>query len=125
MTLDMKFKVTARCKVYNRVTKENSHTEDIELTLDKKQAMGMLIRFAPPYFMIDEFKVAFHSSDGNTIDSIILIKGDENYIITNMNQFISEIHEGYFRLLSLEKFSSILEYDFDVKDNSDIKDEFE
>jgi hypothetical protein len=123
MTLKMKFTVIARCKVYEEDGFEELCTEDLELTFNKDQAMGVFFRFVPSYFMLEDYKVCVKYDDladmKNTV--IMLVKDGKKYIVTNISQFISEVHEGYFRLLSLDKFSSIMEYDFgDV----DAKDEF-
>lgn len=123
MTLQMKFTVIARCKVYEEG--KESYTEDLELTINQEQAMGILMRFSPSHFALGDYKLSFHLDQYGATDGILLLKDDKKYIITNINQFISEVHEGYFRLLALDKFSSILEYDFSSTiDEENITDEF-
>ena len=125
MTLNMEFTVTARCRVYDKSDdSKEPYTEDIDLHLNKDQAMGLLLRFAPSHFALDEFKISFHKDGIGDIDGIILIKDNKHYVIKNTNQFISDVHEGYFRLLMLNKLSSLLEMPEIAFDDSEVVDEF-
>jgi hypothetical protein len=60
------------------------------------------------------------------LKNIILYKDDYVYIITNLVQTLSKIHEGYFRLISMNKINDIMEFDFNIpEDNDEIHEEFE
>lgn len=121
MKMNMKFTVVARCRVYED---DKSYTEDLEFTLDKNQAAMFLFRFCQNPFAIGEYKIMLKENNG-TLNAITFTDNErKRYIVTNMNQFISNIHEGYFRILAMDKISSIIEFDFDQTYNEDIEDEF-
>ena len=130
----MSFQCLVRCNVYEIENdgKYASYKEDIELTLNMDQAAKILFRFEDYHIMIGDFKLRMYTDKNkNTTLTYSLFKRDEmgkvyEYLITNTNQFISNVHEGYFRLLAMNKFSSILEFNFENElDPDEVEDEFE
>lgn len=136
MRIDQKFEVTFKVNKYPKedtsiihegVLSDKMEKIDIILELDEKTAGCFLFKFYPSFFKIEDYNVAIRYDElHNKMANIILIKDDFVYIVYNANQVLSEIHEGYFRLIAMNKFNSILEFDFNLEEDYDeIHEEFE
>lgn len=115
MKLNLGFTVIARCTHI-----ENDGTVkpkmDFELDLNMEQAQSFLMRFGPDSLELDnDIKVLFYRGHVENSPSGIIIcaHDDGNYIVDNYNQLMRDIHEGYMKLYALDKFSTILEFDFE------------
>lgn len=134
MKIDQKFEVTFKMNKYPKedssiqhegVLSDKMEKVDITLKLSAKQAACFLFRFYTSMFKIDNYNIAMRYDEYHKLRNIIFIKDDYIYIVYNMNQVLVDIHEGYFRLLAMDKFNSILEFDFDIEEDDEIHEEFE
>ena len=135
MKFDITFSVTAVCAKYyadNSESSESLSTTNITLNLDKNIAANFLFRFAPSAFKLDdETKVILRYDKMNNLIGICIFRDQFVYIVKNMNQVLAEILEGFMRIRTTEKITSIMEFDFETASNSyeldenNIPDEFD
>lgn len=134
MKIDQRFKVTFKVNKYPKQDMSISHEGvlsdkvekvDIELELDVKTAGCFLFKFYTSLFKIGEYNVGMRYDECHRLKNIVFTKDDYIYIVYNMSQVLSEIHEGYFRLVAMGKFNSILEFDFSIEEDESIHEEFE
>ena len=128
MKLHSTFKVTFNTDRYPKedinikqegVLSDKKEKVDLEFELDEKLAGNFLFRFAPSIFKLNDYNVAISKS-------IILTKDNYVYIVNNTVKLLSDIHEGYFRIISMNKLNDIMEFDFNIpEDNDVIHEEFE
>lgn len=111
---------------YEGIIQDKIYKEDINFEFNKIEASNFLFKFSPYIFKYKQYQVIFKYNEKGKLSSIILTDDDYIYIITNIIQFLTELHEGYFRLLTMEKVNSILEFDFNTEfiESDEIKDEF-
>jgi len=99
---------------------------ELEFDLDEKMAGNFLFKFSPSMFEMGEYKVGIRFDQFFKMINIILTKDDNVYIVTNMVELLSKIHEGYFRIISMQKLNDIMEFDFNLQEDYDeIHEEFE
>ena len=99
---------------------------DLKFNLTETQAAHFLFKFFPGYFRLEDYQVGMMFDESHKLKNIVLYLDDYVYIVTNMVQVLSEIHEGYFRLISMNKINDIMEFDFNIpEDNDEIHEEFE
>ena len=110
MKIDMSFKVTALCKVYNTTQETDVDNMELTLELDVKQAMNFLFKFTPNTFDYQQFKVHLSHDDHHVLTVISFRVKNNLYIVTNKDKFLSEVLEGYERIRMMEKLSSIIEF---------------
>lgn len=128
MKFDTSFTVNAICNIFDE---DNQNIEEkgakIDLKISKEQASNFLFRFAPPVFMVEDYKVVLRFDNMNCLKAIVLMKNDKLYVIINTNQVISDIMEGYIRLRTSDKILSIMEFDFETAlyDDNGVVDEFD
>lgn len=114
MEVSLKFRVTARCNIYD-TRNENSEPNkmDINFTLNKKLAENFIFRLGERNFMIGkDYKVNIRDTNGSP--QIIIYTENKNIVVLNSNQLFEEILQGYNRLVALDKLNSIMEFDFDT-----------
>jgi len=127
MNINFGFSVIARCKKFEKdaIGRDMFEKLDIDLHFNIEQAERFLFRFYDPILLIDDYKLAFKYNNKNELIGITLYQDDYIYIVTNPNQIIVDIIEGYFKLKSLDKFTDILDYDFRTEiDLKDVEDEY-
>lgn len=127
MNISFGFSITARCKKFEKDSIGGDMFEklDIDLHFNIETAERFLFRFYDPILLIDDYKLAFKYNNKNELIGITLYQDDYIYIVTNPNQIIVDIIEGYFKLKSLDKFTDILDYDFRTEiDLKDVEDEY-
>ena len=134
MKIDQKFDVTFSVNKYPKLDRSINYEGtlqdkvekvDIVLYLDEKTAGNFLFRFTMPTFKIDDYSVGISFDEYHRLKNIVLTKDDSIYVVTNKKKVISEIHEGYFRLIAMSKLNSILEFDFNIEEDDEIHEEFE
>ena len=135
MQINSTFKVTFNVNKYpkqdpsinteGRITDKMEKLE-LEFELDEKMAGNFLFKFSPSMFELGDYKVGIRFDHFFKMINIILTKDDDVYIVTNMVELLSKIHEGYFRIISMQKLNDIMEFDFNLQeDYDDIHEEFE
>jgi hypothetical protein len=135
MKINHKFKVTFNLDRYPRsnaaIIQEGVLTDkvekiDLEFEIDEKLASNFLFKFTPRIFRLEDYSVMFKYDNNFKLKYIVLIKDDFIYIVNNTLKLLSDIHEGYFRILAMNKFNDILEFDFNLEEDTDeIHEEFE
>lgn len=133
MKFNFNFTVTARCtKIENRITTENNYSTtesipekiDIDLSFNEEDCENLLFKMTSYNFILNGYKVLFKFGNMMNFQCIILCKDKDSYIVTNSNQLINDVLEGYIRLRSMQKISDIMEFDFNTAlDFSNIDDE--
>ena len=99
---------------------------ELEFEMDEKMAGNFLFKFSPSMFKLEDYNIGMRYDQFFKLKNIILTKDDSIYIVTNIVKLLSDIHEGYFRILSMNKFNDILEFDFNLdEDYDEIHEEFE
>lgn len=98
---------------------------DLEFELDEQMAGNFLFKFSPSMFELEDYKVGIRYDQYFKMINIILTKDDDVYIVTNMIELLSKIHEGYFRLIAMQKLNDIMEFDFNIEEDEEIHEEFE
>ena len=129
MRMNTTFTVTARCNVYESNSREIddksiSYKQDIELHFNRDTAANFLFRFAPYAFNLDGYKIIFIMNGSTEVKGIELLKDNKVYVVLNVNQIFLDVHEGYYRIITCDKLDSILNFDFNETDESEIEDEF-
>ena len=129
MKLNITFDITLHCdhfkKCSNQEFEKLSSVYNIDLNLTKEEAYNFIFRNGTNNFKVGEYTVNIHQED--TI-GIALIRDNNVYIVTNVKEVINDIIEGYIRIRTTEKLSSIMEFDFETcykEDDSGIIDEFD
>ena len=128
------FYVNALVKVYSKDPEDNDfkpYNKILELSLDKESAEKFLFRFYNPTFNIGDYKFIFNYDNMHEFKylSIVHTNKDEQencfYVVTNINQLVSDILEGYMQICSMEKVANIVEFDFEcaLEDISTIEEE--
>lgn len=111
---------------YEGVLSDKIEKLTLNFSLSEKEAGYFLFKFTPGLFKLKDYKVGMIFDETHKLKNIVLYKDDYVYIVTNIVRLLSEIHEGYFRLISMNKFNDILEFDFNIpEDNDEIHEEFE
>ena len=130
MKLNLTFSIIARCRKFKKGEDQNSiiEKEDIELTFDIEKALRFLLRFYNNGMLIDGYKLLFKMSNSGSLQSIILFKDNYVYIVTNESQIVNDILAGYNYLITMDKVSDIMDFDFkaalEFNDNKSAEDEF-
>lgn len=135
MKINSSFKVTFNVNkypkedssvVYEGVLQDKMEKLDLEFELDEKTAGNFLFKFAPSVFSLGDYNVGIRYDNVFRMKNIILTKDDYIYIVTNTVKLLSDIHEGYFRIISMQKLNDIMEFDFNIAEDLDeIHEEFE
>jgi hypothetical protein len=132
MKITNTFTVTARCikfkKLEHGMEKDLGEEKvDIDLTFDIDKAELFLFRFFADGLIINGYKLLFKTNDTRGVTGIILFKDDYIYIVSNTNQFINQISEGYKNLIVLDYNVKVMSVDFGaILDNiaNNVEDEF-
>ncbi len=130
MKLNLTFSVIARCRKFKRGEDPNSaiEKEDIELTFDLEKALRFLLRFYNNGMIINEYKLLFKMNSSGSLQSMVLFKDDYVYIVINEGQFVNDILTGYNYLITMDKVSDIMDFDFkaalEFNNRESIEDEF-
>ena len=99
---------------------------DLEFELDDKTAGNFLFRFFPSMFKLNGYNVCMRYDNSFKLKNVVLAKDDYVYIVSDTLKFLSDVHEGYFRLIAMNKVNDILEFDFNLEEDYDeIHEEFE
>lgn len=125
--MNLSFTVIARCKIFEKGLDESYDVkEDIELEFDREKALKFLLRFSESAMIIGEYKMMFKYNDKHLVTGIVLFKQDKVYMVTNTQQVVSDIIKGYEYLVTMDKVSDIMSFDFNAAmDFSDVEDEFD
>lgn len=117
INLETYFTVIARCGFSvekdeeKGIVEQKVEHEDFELRLNIEDAENFLFKFTPTKFetsggyiiefiyILDQFKAIF------------IIHGGKTYIVMNHEQLLRDIHEGYMKLTSMTRFTSMLDFD--------------
>ena len=133
MKMNVTFSVIARCKKFETGVDITQNTQsekvDIELNFDIERAMRFLFRFFEPGLMIDDYKVILKNNMTGKFEYIALFKDEYTYLVLNENQVINDVIKGYNYLVTMNKVTDILDFDFNAalefqQDNSEVEDEF-
>ena len=134
MKMNFVFSVIARCKKFETGVDITPNTPsekvDVELHFDMERAMRFLFRFFEPGLMIDDYKVILKNNMTGNFECIALFKDEYTYIVLNENQVINDVIKGYNYLVTMNKVTDILEFDFNAalefqQNNNEVEDEFE
>lgn len=128
------FYVNALVKVYSKDPEDNDfkpYNKILELSLDKESAEKFLFRFYNPIFNIGDYKFIFNYDNIHEFKYLSIVNTNKEeqencfYVVTNMNQLVSDILEGYMQICSMEKVANIVEFDFEcaLEDISTIEEE--
>ena len=111
MEMINKFTVTARCRLLDEeATSESYNDIQIELELDKADAMGFLFKFTPFMFQMSNGKQIFMKfGDDFRLTAMILLDPDNNkkYIVVNPQQVWTEILEAYDQIRLFDKIQAL------------------
>ena len=100
--------------------------EKLELELDQIMAGNFLFKFSPSTFNLNGYKVCSRYDNSFNLKNFILSKDNYIYIVTDTARLLSDIHEGYFRILTMNKINDVMEFDFNLEEDYDeIHEEFE
>ena len=134
MKMNFSFSVIARCKKFetgvNITPDMQSEKVDVELHFDMERAMRFLFRFFEPGLMIDDYKVILKNNISGKFEYIALFKDEYTYLVLNENQVINDVIKGYNYLVTMDKVTDILDFDFNAalefqQNNNEVEDEFE
>ena len=134
MKMNFLFSVIARCKKFETgiyITPNTpSEKVDVELHFDMERAMRFLFRFFEPGLMIDDYKVILKNNMTGKFECIALFKDEYTYIVLNENQVINDVIKGYNYLVTMNKVTDILDFDFNAalefqQKDYEVEDEFE
>jgi hypothetical protein len=135
MKINSTFKVTFKVDKYLKtdpniiqegILKDKVEKLELEFELDNKTAGNFLFRFCPSVFNLNDYNVCIRYDKSFNLKNIILTKDNNIYIVTNTLELLSDIHEGYFRILTMNKINDIMEFDFNLEEDYDeIHEEFE
>lgn len=137
MKINMTFDIEAKCYEFlnkkDLLNIENYRTAPIETSIfsfDIYQASYFLFKFMPSKFNYDKYIVILKYDDNHCLNGIEMINRTNNHVLVviNFKDFIQDIYESFIRIRSLEKISSLLEFDFEdskKEDNDGIIDEFD
>ena len=134
MKMNFLFSVIARCKRFEAGVDITPNTPsekvDVELHFDMEKAMRFLFRFFEPGLMIDDYKVILKNNISGKFEYIALFKDEYTYLVLNENQVINDVIKGYNYLVTMNKVTDILDFDFNAalefqQNNNEVEDEFE
>ena len=134
MKMNFLFSVIARCKRFEAGVDITPNTPsekvDVELHFDMEKAMRFLFRFFEPGLMIDDYKVILKNNISGKFEYIALFKDEYTYIVLNENQVINDVIKGYNYLVTMNKVTDILDFDFNAalefqQKDYEVEDEFE
>ena len=134
MKMNFLFSVIARCKRFEAGVDITPNTPsekvDVELHFDMEKAMRFLFRFFEPGLMIDDYKVILKNNMTGNFEYIALFKDEYTYLVLNENQVINDVIKGYNYLVTINKVTDILDFDFNAalefqQNDDEVEDEFE
>ena len=134
MKMNFLFSVIARCKRFEAGVDITPNTPsekvDVELHFDMEKAMRFLFRFFEPGLMIDDYKVILKNNMIGNFECIALFKDEYTYLVLNENQVINDVIKGYNYLVTINKVTDILDFDFNAalefqQNDDEVEDEFE
>ena len=134
MKMNFLFSVIARCKRFEAGVDITPNTPsekvDVELHFDMEKAMRFLFRFFEPGLMIDDYKVILKNNMTGKFEYIALFKDEYTYLVLNENQVINDVIKGYNYLVTMNKVTDILDFDFNAalefqQNDDEVEDEFE
>ena len=133
MKMNFTFSVIARCKKFETGVDITPNTQsekvDVELHFDMERAMRFLFRFFEPGLMIDDYKVILKNNISGKFEYIALFKDEYTYLVLNENQVINDVIKGYNYLVTMNKVTDILDFDFNAalefqQNDDEVEDEF-
>lgn len=130
MKFEMTFSTIANCKVYDIETGESKGKANINLVLREEDCISFLFRFAKPVFKIGDFNVILRFDSLSVLNGIIFRNDECDFVVTNFNQLLSSIHEGYIRCRTTSRIVDLLEKDdkieeIEYENNGKVIDEFD
>ena len=135
----MNFEVRFKCyqfssskELHNIESYRTADIENIDINIDKFSAANFLYRFSPNKFICDKYIFVLKFDDKHRLTNIMFKETDKEdsniFLVINMEQVLHDINEGYIRIRTLEKMSSLLEFDFEdarKEDENGYIDEFD
>ena len=138
MKLNTTFEVIAKCYEFtnfkdlrNLEAYRTAPIEDITLKFDRISASCFLFKNQKNCFRINDLVIHLKFDPNHILNGIILIDCNNNkviYYVINPDELFNNVVEGYIRLRTVDKLSSLLELDFeDTKreDDEGVIDEFD
>ena len=125
MKFEMNFIVTMSCNHYEGDNTSSFSKETLEISLTEKDAKWFLFNFTPNVFKLKDYVVFLRFDQSQVLQSIVLREHESGdmYVVTNLNQVISQIHEGYLRSKISNKVLQIMEFDFDTYSEQNMKED--
>lgn len=116
MKMNLGFTVIANCSVaIDEIGQINHEKKEIELSFDIESAQKFIMRIGPDIFDLnDKIKIRFLRKDDVISTLLLIVKDDCSYIVTNHEQLLRDVHEGYLKIQALDKISTILDFDFEA-----------
>lgn len=119
INLETYFTVTAKCG-YNveeyheekRTVNQKIEHKEFQLKLTSEDAEKILFKFSPMKFKISGGYVIQYIYFVDEFKAMFIIHEGKAYIVTNHEQLIRDVHEGYMKLYSMKKFTDMLDFDF-------------
>lgn len=122
MNLNISFQVSFNCDHYKIAEQKELIEKDVKiiLDLDKETASNFIFRSGSSNFTIGNYRIILKFA--TYVNFILITDNSDTYIVTNIDEVLSNITEGYTRILTLDKISNLLEFDFltSLKDDSGI-----
>ena len=113
MTFNNSFRVNLICDVFNTDTDEKVECKSIFLNLDIETAKKILYRYEDPAFVINGYKFLYKfDSAMNKPMLITLFKDNFMYVVTNANEFVNEVMEGFETLIILNHLVETRTFDY-------------
>lgn len=138
MKLNTTFEVVAKCYEFtdmkdlrNLEAYRNAPIENITLTFDRISASCFIFKNQKNTFRVNDIVISLRFDPNHVLNAILLVDSNNNkviYYVINPDELFSNIVEGYIRLRTVDKLSSLLELDFeDTKreDEEGLIDEFD
>ena len=111
MEIINKFTVTARCRMLEEETTDESYNDiQIDLEMDRTDAMKFLFKFTPFMFqMTNGYQIFMKFGDDYRIIAMILVdvENEKKYIIVNPQQLWSEVLEAYDQIRLFDKITAL------------------
>lgn len=127
MKINSNFTVVANCVNLGLI--DQTKEDKLTLLFDKEKALEFISRFNNNIIEVSSIvdgeednkcRISFRYNTTRTSCTILIDeilkdgKGKLIYIVKNHEQFINDIIEGYNKLCIIDKFSDILEFDFEA-----------
>ena len=111
MKMNTEFTTTMRLKTIDKDGQEI--VKDEEFSINETEAENFLFCFTAKHFKVNEYyvKIIYHE------DHTLIYLEDEDkttWIVMNRGQVFNDILNGYLMLRTMDKFSSIINFDYEA-----------